>query len=100
MFSLTEPSYPVASALYSDVVGLIITVDLALAIPLIGQINGDPEHCLPHVLNVSLPGPNSEAAMVSLKGLLALSNGLRVHLDELRTEPRVGGDGTRPGSHR
>jgi cysteine desulfurase len=40
-----------------------------------GQLNGDQEHCLPHVLNVSLPGLNSEAAMVSLKGLLALSNG-------------------------
>lgn len=40
-----------------------------------GQINGDVAHCLPHVLNVSLPGVNSEAAMVSLKGLLALSNG-------------------------
>jgi cysteine desulfurase len=40
-----------------------------------GQINGDTGHCLPHVLNVSLPGLNSEAAMVSLKGTLALSNG-------------------------
>lgn len=40
-----------------------------------GQLNGDQEHCLPHVLNVSLPGLNSEAAMVTLKGLLALSNG-------------------------
>jgi len=40
-----------------------------------GQINGNPEYCLPHVLNVSLPGLNSEAAMVALKGLLALSNG-------------------------
>jgi cysteine desulfurase len=40
-----------------------------------GQINGDQSHCLPHVLNVSLPGLNSEAAMLSLKGLLALSNG-------------------------
>jgi cysteine desulfurase len=40
-----------------------------------GQINGDQEHCLPHVLNVSLPGLNSEAAMVTLKGVLALSNG-------------------------
>lgn len=40
-----------------------------------GQMNGDQEHCLPHVLNVSLPGLNSEAAMVTLKGLLALSNG-------------------------
>lgn len=40
-----------------------------------GQANGDQEHCLPHVLNVSLPGLNSEAAMVALKGILALSNG-------------------------
>jgi cysteine desulfurase len=40
-----------------------------------GRINGDREHCLPHVLNVSLPGLNSEAAMVTLKGVLALSNG-------------------------
>lgn len=40
-----------------------------------GQVNGDQEHCLPHVLNVSLPGLNSEAAMVALKGILALSNG-------------------------
>lgn len=40
-----------------------------------GRINGDKEHCLPHVLNVSLPGLNSEAAMVTLKGVLALSNG-------------------------
>lgn len=40
-----------------------------------GQINGDQEHCLPHVLNVSLPGLNSEAAMVTLKGIIALSNG-------------------------
>jgi cysteine desulfurase len=40
-----------------------------------GQLNGDQEHCLPHVVNVSLPGLNSEAAMVSLKGMLALSNG-------------------------
>jgi len=40
-----------------------------------GQLNGDQDHCLPHVLNVSLPGLNSEAAMVALKGILALSNG-------------------------
>lgn len=40
-----------------------------------GQINGDPSDCLPHVVNVSLPGLNSEAAMLSLKGVLALSNG-------------------------
>lgn len=40
-----------------------------------GQINGNLSDCLPHVVNVSLPGLNSEAAMLSLKGVLALSNG-------------------------
>jgi cysteine desulfurase len=50
--------------------------DMLMAIGRLGvEINGDEEHCLPHVLNVSLPGLNSEAAMVTLKGLLSLSNG-------------------------
>lgn len=40
-----------------------------------GVLNGDQAYCLPHVVNVSLPGLNSEAAMVALKGILALSNG-------------------------
>ncbi len=40
-----------------------------------GQVNGAPEHCLPHVLNFSVPGVNSEAAMVALKGVIAISNG-------------------------
>jgi cysteine desulfurase len=50
--------------------------DVAIAVEqLAGQINGAQEHCLPHVLNVSFPSLNSEAAMVALKGLLAMSNG-------------------------
>jgi cysteine desulfurase len=38
-------------------------------------VNGDQNQCLTHVLNVSLPGIDSEAAMVALKGLVAVSNG-------------------------
>ena len=38
-------------------------------------INGDPERIVPHVLNISLPGVSAEAAMVALKGLVAISNG-------------------------
>ncbi len=40
-----------------------------------GEINGDPKFCLQHVLNFSIPGVNSEAAMVALKGVIAISNG-------------------------
>ena len=39
------------------------------------QVNGDSAYCLPHVVNLSIPGVNSEAAMIALKGILALSNG-------------------------
>lgn len=38
-------------------------------------INGNPEHSLPHVVNVSLNGIDSEAAIVALKGIVAISNG-------------------------
>lgn len=37
--------------------------------------NGDPERALPHVLNFSIPGLDSEAVMVALKDLIAISNG-------------------------
>jgi cysteine desulfurase len=40
-----------------------------------GIENGDEQSVLPHVLNVSLPGIDSEAAIVALKGVVALSNG-------------------------
>jgi cysteine desulfurase len=39
------------------------------------EINGSPEHSLPNVLNVSFEGIDSEAAMVALKGRVAISNG-------------------------
>ncbi len=38
-------------------------------------INGDPERTLPHVVNLSFPGLDSDAAMVALKDYVALSNG-------------------------
>lgn len=43
--------------------------------PLEPVFNGDPERTLPHVLNVSFPGVDSEALMVALKGVVAISNG-------------------------
>jgi cysteine desulfurase len=43
--------------------------------PLEPVINGDPERALPHVLNVSFPGVDSEALMVALKDCVAISNG-------------------------
>lgn len=48
---------------------------ICLAEKLQACFNGDQEHCIPHVLNFSIPGVNSEAAMVALKGVLAISNG-------------------------
>lgn len=39
------------------------------------QWNGDPERSLPHVLNLSLSGLDSEAVMLAWKGLAAVSNG-------------------------
>ena len=48
---------------------------LAGLAPLNPEFNGDAERTLPHVVNVSLPGLDSEAVMVALKDLVALSNG-------------------------
>lgn len=39
------------------------------------QINGDPQRCQPHVLNVSFPGIDSEALMMAMRANLALSSG-------------------------
>jgi cysteine desulfurase len=39
------------------------------------RFNGDPERAVPHVLNLSFPGLDSEAVMLALKELVALSNG-------------------------
>jgi cysteine desulfurase len=43
--------------------------------PLNPTINGDQNRVLPHVINVSFPGLDSEAVMVALKKLVAISNG-------------------------
>lgn len=43
--------------------------------PLNPIVHGDPEHTLPHVVNLALPNVDSEAAMVAWRGLLAVSNG-------------------------
>ncbi len=39
------------------------------------HINGDSTRCLPHVLNVSFPGLDSEALMMALRHIAAVSNG-------------------------
>jgi len=39
------------------------------------QVNGDLDHVIPSTLNVSLTGVESEAAIVCLKGIAAVSNG-------------------------
>ena len=38
-------------------------------------MNGDPERTLPNVLNVSVPGVDAEAVIVTLADLVAVSNG-------------------------
>lgn len=40
-----------------------------------GHINGDPDRVVPHTLNVAIPGLDSEAIMLALKGVIAVSNG-------------------------
>jgi cysteine desulfurase len=44
-------------------------------LPLGAIINGDPERTVPTTLNVSIPGVDSEAAIVALKDVVAVSNG-------------------------
>ena len=48
---------------------------------------------MPHVVNVSFPGVDSEAAIVALKEVMAISERLRVHVAQLRAKPRTAGDG-------
>lgn len=40
-----------------------------------GVINGEEKYILPHVLNISFLGLDSEAAMVALKDIVSISNG-------------------------
>jgi cysteine desulfurase len=37
--------------------------------------NGDQEYAVPHTINFSIPGIDSEAVMVALKGIASISNG-------------------------
>lgn len=39
------------------------------------QVNGEPNRTLPHVLNLSFPGIDSEALMMALRESVAISNG-------------------------
>lgn len=48
---------------------------LAALAPLGFRLHGDPGRILPHVLNFSIEGLDSEALMVGLKDLIAISNG-------------------------
>ena len=48
---------------------------LAAVEPLGAIVNGDPDRTLASTINFSLPGLDSEAVMLSLKGLIAISNG-------------------------
>ncbi len=43
--------------------------------PLQPQLNGEPEHTVPHAINLSIPGLDAEAAMLATKDLIAISNG-------------------------
>ncbi|MFC4605844.1 cysteine desulfurase DndA [Rhodococcus kronopolitis] len=43
--------------------------------PLNASFNGDLDRTMPHTLNFSVPGVDSEAAIVALKDLVAISNG-------------------------
>jgi cysteine desulfurase len=53
----------------------IQTAALAALKPLGIIINGDPDRLAPHTLNFSVPGVDSEAAIVALKDIVAISNG-------------------------
>ena len=48
---------------------------LAALEPLGAELNGDRERTIATTLNVSIPGVDSEAAIVALKDVVALSNG-------------------------
>jgi cysteine desulfurase len=43
--------------------------------PLGYEMNGGPDQMLPHVLNISVPGVDAEAAIMMLKDVAAISNG-------------------------
>ncbi len=40
-----------------------------------GKLHGDMSRCLPHVVNFSVPGLDSEALILTIKNLISFSNG-------------------------
>ena len=48
---------------------------LAALRPLGAALNGNPDHCAPHILNLSFPGADAEALLLALKELVAISTG-------------------------
>lgn len=40
-----------------------------------GVVTGEADRCVPHTLNIAIPGLDSEAVMLALKGVIAISNG-------------------------
>jgi len=40
-----------------------------------GQVNGDPAQSVPNIINVSIPGLDSEAVILALRDLVSISNG-------------------------
>lgn len=59
----------------ADICERIRGAALAALEPLGIVMNGDPAHTVPHTLNFSVPGVDSEAAIVALKDVAAISNG-------------------------
>jgi cysteine desulfurase len=43
--------------------------------PLSPRINGDPDRCVPHILNISFPGLTADDVMDAWAGIVALSDG-------------------------
>ena len=40
-----------------------------------GTVNGDPDLSVPHIVNASFPGLDSEAVILALRDVLSISNG-------------------------
>jgi cysteine desulfurase len=48
---------------------------LAGLAPLQSAINGDPDRCVPHIVNLSIPGVDAETAIEAWHDLVAISHG-------------------------
>ncbi|WP_445257368.1 cysteine desulfurase DndA [Nocardioides aurantiacus] len=58
-----------------DAVAAIKEALVAALLPLGADLNGDPNRTIASTLNFSIPGVDSEAAIVALKDVVAISNG-------------------------